>query len=77
MYGNGPVMRGLFQGVAATVKQGCCAARDADAPKAVIKGGSFLCALNYCQRFRPAARYPQSVTESTSHIGFRCARDAG
>jgi formylglycine-generating enzyme required for sulfatase activity len=40
----------------------------------VIKGGSHLCAPNYCQRYRPAARYPQTVDTSTSHIGFRCVR---
>jgi len=41
-----------------------------------IKGGSFLCADNYCARFRPAARQPQDLTFGTSHIGFRVARDA-
>ena len=40
----------------------------------VLKGGSHLCAENYCQRYRPAARYPQTIDTSTSHIGFRCAR---
>jgi formylglycine-generating enzyme required for sulfatase activity len=40
----------------------------------VLKGGSHLCAENYCRRYRPAARYPQTVDTSTSHIGFRCAR---
>ncbi len=38
----------------------------------VLKGGSHLCAANYCQRYRPAARHPQTVDTSTSHIGFRC-----
>lgn len=38
----------------------------------VLKGGSHLCAANYCQRYRPAARHPQMVDSSTSHIGFRC-----
>jgi len=38
----------------------------------VIKGGSHLCAPNYCQRYRPAARYPQPIDTSTSHVGFRC-----
>ncbi|HRJ68712.1 MAG TPA: formylglycine-generating enzyme family protein [Beijerinckiaceae bacterium] len=37
----------------------------------VIKGGSFLCAPNYCMRFRPAARQPGEPGSSTSHIGFR------
>lgn len=40
----------------------------------VLKGGSHLCAPNYCQRYRPAARYAQSIDTSTSHIGFRCVR---
>jgi hypothetical protein len=38
----------------------------------VIKGGSYLCAPNYCQRYQPAARYPQAMDTTTSHIGFRC-----
>ncbi len=38
----------------------------------VLKGGSHLCAENHCQRFRPAARYPEMIDTSTSHIGFRC-----
>ena len=41
----------------------------------VLKGGSHLCAENYCQRYRPAARYPQTIDTSTSHIGFRCVKD--
>jgi sulfatase modifying factor 1 len=38
----------------------------------VLKGGSHLCAENYCRRYRPAARQPETVDTSTSHIGFRC-----
>lgn len=38
----------------------------------VLKGGSHLCAPNYCQRYRPAARHAHPVDTSTSHIGFRC-----
>ena len=38
----------------------------------VIKGGSHLCAPNYCLRYRPAARQGQAVDTSTGHIGFRC-----
>ncbi len=41
-------------------------------PRRVIKGGSHLCAENYCQRYRPAARQGQAIDSSTSHIGFRC-----
>ena len=40
-------------------------------PRRVIKGGSFLCADNYCQRYRPAARRPQMVDTGMSHVGFR------
>lgn len=41
-------------------------------PRRVTKGGSHLCAPSYCQRYRPAARFPQSIDTSTSHLGFRC-----
>ncbi len=41
-------------------------------PRKVIKGGSHLCAENFCRRYRPAARHPQAVDSPTSHIGFRC-----
>jgi sulfatase modifying factor 1 len=46
-------------------------------PRKVVKGGSFICAPNYCLRYRPAARQPQMVDTGMSHIGFRCiAREA-
>ncbi len=41
-------------------------------PRRVIKGGSHLCAPNYCLRYRPAARQGETVDTSTGHIGFRC-----
>ena len=41
-------------------------------PRKVLKGGSHLCAPNYCLRYRPAARIPQMIDTATSHIGFRC-----
>src|SRR5215813_12373279 len=41
-------------------------------PRKVMKGGSFLCAPNYCRRYRPAARMAQPVDTSTCHLGFRC-----
>lgn len=41
-------------------------------PRKVLKGGSFLCAANYCYRYRPAARIPQQVDTGTCHQGFRC-----
>jgi sulfatase modifying factor 1 len=77
---------------AAPVTRSCCAPRNPrggdeagsrdlrDAAqrfgRKVLKGGSHLCADNYCHRYRPAARHPQPVDSSTSHIGFRCASDA-
>jgi formylglycine-generating enzyme len=45
---------------------------DVHIPRKVLKGGSFLCAPNYCLRYRPAARQPQMVDTGMSHIGFRC-----
>jgi formylglycine-generating enzyme len=41
-------------------------------PRKVLKGGSHLCAPNYCRRYRPAARYAHPIDTSTCHIGFRC-----
>lgn len=43
-------------------------------PRKVVKGGSFLCADNYCMRYRPAARRPQPGDTGMSHIGFRCIK---
>ncbi len=40
----------------------------------VTKGGSHLCAPEYCLRYRPAARSAQTEDSSTTHLGFRCAR---
>jgi formylglycine-generating enzyme required for sulfatase activity len=45
---------------------------DIKIPRKVMKGGSYLCAPNYCRRYRPAARMPQAVDTSTCHLGFRC-----
>jgi len=41
-------------------------------PRKVMKGGSFLCAPNYCRRYRPAARMAQPIDTATCHLGFRC-----
>lgn len=40
-------------------------------PRKVLKGGSYLCAPNYCLRYRPAARIAQPIDTSTCHVGFR------
>ncbi|NYT41479.1 formylglycine-generating enzyme family protein [Sphingomonas sp. R-74633] len=77
-----------WYGAAQPAKGGCCEAVNprgatigdsyqTNAPGAkigrrVLKGGSHLCAVNYCQRYRPAARHPQHIDSATSHIGFRC-----
>jgi formylglycine-generating enzyme len=44
---------------------------DIKIPRKVIKGGSYLCAPNYCRRYRPAARMAQPVDTSTCHVGMR------
>ena len=54
----------------------CCRRQDGGTTK-VIKGGSYLCAPNYCRRYRPAARHPQRIDTTTSHLGFRCVRRLG
>lgn len=41
-------------------------------PRKVTKGGSHLCAPNYCRRYRPAARMAQPIDTSACHLGFRC-----
>jgi formylglycine-generating enzyme len=69
-------------------QRGCCVPRNprvttaadslvpgepgAHIPRRVIKGGSHLCAPNYCLRYRPAARQGEAVDTSTGHLGFRC-----
>lgn len=57
-------------------ENGCCPPpRDPDpAVSQVLKGGSHLCAPEYCHRYRPAARSPQAQDSATTHIGFRCVR---
>ncbi|KRG48971.1 gliding motility-associated lipoprotein GldK [Stenotrophomonas panacihumi] len=41
-------------------------------PRRVMKGGSHVCAPNYCRRYRPAARMAQPIDTATCHVGFRC-----
>ncbi len=43
-------------------------------PRKVMKGGSYLCAPNYCERYRPAARMAQPIDTATCHLGFRCVQ---
>src|SRR4051794_24844747 len=50
----------------------CCGSEGGAVTRHVIKGGSHLCAPNYCLRYRPAARQGETIDTSTSHLGFRC-----
>jgi formylglycine-generating enzyme len=58
----------------AGVKKACCTPGDpgGQAQRRVVKGGSHLCAPNYCLRYRPAARQGEAIDTSACHIGFRC-----
>jgi sulfatase modifying factor 1 len=55
-------------------KKSCCAPSEPGGhfTRRVVKGGSHLCAPNYCLRYRPAARQGEAIDTSTCHIGFRC-----
>jgi formylglycine-generating enzyme len=53
----------------------CAAGQSAPDINVALKGGSFLCAGEYCLRYRPAARIGVKPGATTSHIGFRCAWD--
>jgi formylglycine-generating enzyme required for sulfatase activity len=50
---------------------------DPYAVRRVIKGGSFLCHVSYCESYRPSARRGTPPDTGTSHIGFRCVLSAG
>ncbi|MEI7618512.1 MAG: SUMF1/EgtB/PvdO family nonheme iron enzyme [Actinomycetota bacterium] len=58
----------------APIASPCCSATSTDS--ATTKGGSYLCAANYCARYRPAARHAQPTSEPACHTGFRSARSA-
>jgi formylglycine-generating enzyme len=49
---------------------------DPNAPKRVVKGGSFLCNPSYCESYRPSARRGTPPDTGSSHTGFRCAMSA-
>jgi formylglycine-generating enzyme len=53
----------------------CCGPNSDPGVNQTLKGGSRLCAPQYCHRYRPAARSPQSQDSATTHIGFRCVAD--
>jgi sulfatase modifying factor 1 len=58
--------------------KGCCTPSTTPDPtiNQTLKGGSHLCAPEYCHRYRPAARSSQSQDSATTHIGFRCVAGA-
>jgi len=47
------------------------------APRRVIRGGSFLCNQDYCLSYRPSARRGADPYSSMSHLGFRLVMDEG
>jgi sulfatase modifying factor 1 len=61
---------------APTQRSPCCAPSADPGVNQTLKGGSHLCAPEYCHRYRAAARSPQSQDSATTHIGFRCVTDA-
>lgn len=46
-------------------------------PRKVLKGGSYLCSIQYCFRYRPAARQAQTIDTGLSNLGFRCVVRGG
>jgi formylglycine-generating enzyme required for sulfatase activity len=49
---------------------------DPYAPRRVIKGGSFLCNVSYCESYRPTARRGTPPDTGSEHVGFRCVTSA-
>lgn len=49
-------------------------AMDPNAPKRVIRGGSFMCSDEYCRGYRVSARMKTTPESGLSNLGFRCAR---
>ena len=52
-----------------------CTAPVVETELVALKGGSFLCAAEYCARYRPAARIGLPPGSTAAHVGFRCVRD--
>jgi sulfatase modifying factor 1 len=49
----------------------------ASSAERVIKGGSFLCHVSYCESYRPTARRGTPPDTGSEHVGFRCVKGAG
>jgi formylglycine-generating enzyme required for sulfatase activity len=45
-------------------------------PKRVMRGGSFLCSDGFCARYKPYGRGEGNIDTGSSHVGFRCVKDA-
>jgi formylglycine-generating enzyme required for sulfatase activity len=75
--GHAPTDGGADGSSLHTPGKSCCPTSAEPDPTLIqaLKGGSHLCAPEYCHRYRPAARSPQSQDTSTTHIGFRCVAD--
>lgn len=69
-----PGVRGVDPGARSNLLAEASTDQGSQVPRRALKGGSHLCAPEYCLRYRPAARSPQSEDSATTHIGFRCAR---
>ncbi|SFS13373.1 Formylglycine-generating enzyme, required for sulfatase activity, contains SUMF1/FGE domain [Microbacterium sp. cf046] len=68
------VVAGVVPAVDAGARTSLLGTTPAGDTRRVLKGGSHLCSPDYCLRYRPAARSPQSEDTAMTHIGFRCAR---
>jgi len=46
-----------------------------DGDSRALRGGSYLCHLSYCWRYRTSARMGSTPDSPSGNVGFRCARD--
>ena len=69
-----PGVRGVDAGARSNLLAEASTDQGLPVSRRALKGGSHLCAPEYCLRYRPAARSPQTEDSATTHIGFRCAR---
>jgi formylglycine-generating enzyme len=49
---------------------------EANMPKRVQRGGSFLCCDSYCKGYMPGSRGKGDPVSASNHVGFRCVRSA-
>lgn len=75
-YGQAPPVSGTRCCGPTNTEQFVPAPQPGPFPSRTIKGGSHLCTVQYCFRYRPAARQPQTIDTSAGHLGFRCVSRA-